>query len=118
MSFAQELKSEIAIANKDMDTAWKKSVVKAFNEVVMGTPVDTGIARKSWLMGDNNSGAVGTSQLNVLPFMVPKIGGSVLLYSNLVYIERLENGWSAQAPVGMVKVVVARWPNIVRSNDN
>ena len=34
--------------------------------------------------------------------------------NNLPYAIRLENGWSRQAPVGMVSVTVARFQSIVR----
>lgn len=115
MSFASELKQATGSINKQIDRTWRRSVSRAFNQVINSTPVDTGQARNSWLMGDNNDGAVGSRPLNVSERMVPVVGNSVLLYSNLPYIEKLENGSSNQAPNGMVKVAVAAWPNIVRS---
>ena len=115
-SFSVQLGNAIANINDINDTVWRKSVAQAFNEVVQGTPVDKGIARASWLMGNTNSGAIGSKILNVSPLEVPEIGGSVTLFSNLPYIERLEDGYSLQAPTGMVKIAVARWPNIVKRN--
>lgn len=115
-SFSVQLGNAIANINDINDTAWRKSVAQAFNEVVQSTPVDSGAARASWLIGSVNSGAVGSKILNVSPLDVPEIGGSVLLFSNTPYIERLEDGYSLQAPTGMVKIVVARWPNIVKRN--
>lgn len=115
MTFARELKQAAGSINKQIDRTWRKSVAKAFNQVITSTPFDTGQARRSWLMGDNNDGSVGATQLNITERMVPAVGGSVLLYSNLPYIERLEDGSSNQAPNGMVKTTVASWPNIVRS---
>lgn len=115
-SFSVQLGNAIANINDINDTTWRKSVAQAFNEVVQGTPVDSGAARASWLMGNTNSGAVGSKILNVSPLEVPEIGGSVTLFSNLPYIERLEDGYSLQAPTGMVKIAVARWPNIVKRN--
>ncbi len=116
MSFTTELKQATGSINKTIDKTWRKSVAKAFNQVVNTTPVDTGQARNSWLMGDNNNDDIGRQSLNITESMVPVIGSSVLLYSNLPYIERLEDGYSAQAPSGMVKTTVASWSNIVRSS--
>lgn len=114
--FTAELGAAIKGVNDNLDKVWRKSVAEAFNQTVQATPVDTGAAKASWLAADNNTGATGTTELNVLPSQVPQVGGSWLLFSNLPYIERLEDGYSLQAPVGMVKPVVARWPSIVRSN--
>ncbi len=116
MSFTTELKQATGSINKTIDKTWRKSVAKAFNQVIETTPFDTGRARGSWLMGDNNNGDIGEQQLNITETLVPAIGSSVLLYSNLPYIELLEDGYSDQAPSGMVKTTVASWPNIVRSS--
>ncbi|MFZ6655935.1 hypothetical protein [Undibacterium sp. TJN19] len=40
-------------------------------------------------------------------------GRSYYLTNNLPYAERLEYGWSTQAPAGMVAIAVVRWRNIV-----
>lgn len=37
-----------------------------------------------------------------------RLTGSLYLTNNLPYIERLEDGWSGQAPAGMVKLNIAR----------
>lgn len=116
MSFGTQLRQEIGQVRKGMNTTWKKSVVQAFSLTVQRTPVDKGVARNSWLIGSSNDGAVGDTRVVIDTFKIPDIGGMVLLYSNLPYIERLENGWSAQAPNGMVSVTVNVWPDIVRAN--
>lgn len=116
MSFATQLKSATGQVNEAMNTTWKRSVAQAFAQTIVRTPVDTGAARASWLLGQNNDGAVGTQQLNITTQKIPDIGGSVLMYSNLPYIERLENGWSQQAPQGMVRITEQQWPGIVRAN--
>lgn len=38
---------------------------------------------------------------------------SFVLSNSRPYAERIENGWSKQAPVGMLGVTVAEWPDIV-----
>lgn len=116
MSFARQLKSATGVMQRNMNTTWKRSVVQAFTQTVLKTPVDTGAARNSWLIGEQNSGQVGVDTLTINSQRIPDIGGQVLLYSNLPYIEFLEDGSSQQAPQGMVKVTVQQWPGILRSN--
>ena len=43
-----------------------------------------------------------------------RMGDTIYILNNVPYAERLENGWSTQAPVGMVGVTVARFESIVR----
>lgn len=117
MSFARQLKSATATIERNMNRTWKRSVVQAFSQTVLKTPVDTGAARNSWLLGSQNNGDIGSSRLTINSQKIPDIGGQVLLYSNLPYIEVLEDGSSQQAPQGMVKVTVSQWPGIVRSNE-
>lgn len=42
-----------------------------------------------------------------------KVGITIYLVNNLPYAERLEFGWSKQAPAGMVRVTVAEFQGIV-----
>lgn len=116
MSFTAQLSNAVGNIEEIVDTTWRKSVSQAFNEVVQGTPVLTGAARASWLMGRTNNNSVGAKILNVTPLDVVPVGNSMLLFSNLPYIERLEDGYSLKAPAGMVKIVEARWANIVKFN--
>ena len=116
MSFARQLKSATGQVTDALNTTWKRSVVQAFTQTVIRTPVDTGRARNSWLLGQSNDGGIGTATVTINGQQIPDIGGAVLLYSNLPYIERLEDGYSGQAPQGMVKITVNQWPAILRSN--
>lgn len=43
-----------------------------------------------------------------------RIGDTIYILNNVPYAERLENGWSTQAPHGMVGLTVARFESIVR----
>lgn len=117
MSFTTELKSAVKKSTEITNDTWRKSVVQAFTQTVIGTPVDTGRARNGWVFanGTGNSGAIGNGEpVNVS--RIPDIGGVCILFNNLPYIERLEDGYSQQAPSGWVKRVVNQWPAIVRSN--
>lgn len=115
-SFTAQLSAAAREAERYTDAVWRKSVVDAFNKVIISTPFDTGMAKSSWLTSATYSNAIGTTQISPAASQVPKLGGHWLLFSNLPYIQRLEDGSSAQAPEGMVKQVVAAWPAIIRKN--
>jgi hypothetical protein len=112
-----------ALSKKYMDRmkfVAKTSSIQLGNEIVSLTPVDSGIARASW------SGAIGaplsisspsTSRNPSIEFEISlkQLGiGDVVYFTNpQPYIVRLEYGWSAKAPRGMVRRSVARWEQIV-----
>lgn len=91
--------------------------------VVLATPVDTGRARANWqvelgepaqgVIGDPNdkkagfdkSGQSAISQ-GAETIKGYKSGSSINITNNLPYIERLNDGWSAQAPSGFVEKAV------------
>lgn len=102
-----------------------------------GTPVDTGWARGNWFatlgdgggentgLGDpptrgdtSQAGALTSAALEVVALAIAGFGpGQVLSYiNNAAYIERLNNGWSQQAPAGITDAVVARFNAIVERN--
>lgn len=130
MTFARELRLETQQALDSVNDTWQKSVAQTFQQVVTMTAVGNpdlwkspappgyvgGTARASWLAAIVPDEAIGTSDLMVTPDMVPRVGGTFTLYSNLPYMKRLEDGWSRQAGDGMVKVAEANWDAIVRSN--
>jgi len=124
--FTVELKQAVAVQSEALNSAWKGAVAQAFTQVVLKTPVDQGTARASWLIGFQNDGSVGTRPINITPNDIPDVGQNFLLYSNLPYTSVLEfglypqpgtektvDGYSAQAPQGMVRITVADWPTIV-----
>lgn len=128
---AQSFKVQLDKAIKQVENitleTFRLSVNEAFISAVSKTPVDQGIARNSWFcnLGNSNGGQVaregdssGQGSINAIYDATSKtrLGDSVLLYNNLPYIERLEDGYSDQAPSGMVKLTVAAWPQIVARN--
>src|SRR5262245_29124586 len=54
--------------------------------------------------------AAGSSVLKDAPAGIP-----IFIVNNLPYAQRLEYGWSKQAPAGMVRVTVAELSDIVKS---
>ena len=102
-----------------LEQAMRKVLIDTDQSVVQMTPVDTGRARGNWTAGINSassggggldpSGSATIARLNSAAQSF-KVGDSFVVSNNLPYIERLENGWSDQAPSGMVAVSLARIP--------
>lgn len=60
--------------------------------------------------GTDTTGApIGGTQLaaNFGEMAAAKFGGTIWIYNNVRYINRLEDGWSGQAPAGMVAISLA-----------
>lgn len=91
------------------------------SRVVMRTPVDFGRARANWQVTFGSPGVWKSKDINwqgSLARAKAKIAtwdksGDIFLTNNLPYIGRLENGWSAQAPNGMVSRTVVEFDSIV-----
>jgi hypothetical protein len=93
-----------------------------------GTPVDTGFARRSWWVSLNSPGEPHQPGSNPDPtrtqryvawdwgpqLLDAKIGDTVYILSNCVYMRSLEHGHSqAQAPLGMIRLTLSVWDAIV-----
>lgn len=113
---------------ENSDALVRKVSVAINTTVVLATPVDTGRARSNWQIGIG-SAPMGTkasfgpnSAGNVISFNNAKIqaytsankGQYVYITNNLPYIKRLNNGHSAQAPVGYVERAIVVGTNSVR----
>jgi hypothetical protein len=102
----------------------KKIAFTLLRDIVLRTPVDTGRARANWHVSvgassnavfggpDTKFGASGGASLalgSMNQLANYGEGGRyppIWLQNNLPYIVRLENGWSKQAPSGMVAVAL------------
>lgn len=93
--------------------------------VISRTPVASGNARSQWNAGlerndTNTNNAIdptGQDAVNRLQAVIARIGSTQtrFFFTNaLPYAQRLENGWSDQAPAGMVQVTLAEFPQIAR----
>jgi hypothetical protein len=92
----------------------QKIAMQALRGIVLRTPVDTGRARSNWNVSlgtpdlteqDPTSPAdvlaVGESTIAEAPAI-----GIIYISNGLPYIERLEAGYSKQAPAGMVRLTL------------
>jgi hypothetical protein len=126
MSFKSELKLAADDVKEFTEVTWRLSVNEAFIGVVVKTPVRDGGAKASFFCSAGRNGGAQSKSLDKSgqvsidrindAVAKSKAGGTLLLYSNLIYIELLEEGYSEQAPSGMIKTTVADWPSIVKRN--
>jgi len=107
-----------------LDTAVRKIAIELFSRVILRTPVDTGRARGNWqvAIGSVPSGtldlndASGTATVSKATAATAgvKAGDVIYLVNNLPYAQRLEDGYSGQAPAGMVGLTVQEFQQVVR----
>ena len=120
-----------------VNTATRMIALEVFRRVILKTPVETGRARGNWqcsigvpivamnsgddwLKGDSDAGlkydksGSGAIQAAADQVMSWKPGDvAIFLTNNLPYINRLEHGYSNQAPAGMVAITIAEFDGIV-----
>lgn len=122
MSFASDVEAYAKKAGASLDETSRAIVLELFGSVIKDTPVDTGRAKGNWqtTIGAPASGTVdrlGESEaLADVSQQAASFGAGKVIYlsNNLPYIYRLEyDGWSQQAPGGMLRKNVARIQSIV-----
>ena len=98
--------------NKAIEQEFRLRALKAFADVKLTTPVDTGQARNSWYIGytetyyNQNEPAL-TSNINIL---VPKDKPNKIIVTNgTTYIEFLNNGHSQQAPTKFIEAAFRKY---------
>lgn len=108
---------------QDLSKKIRTIAIQCLNEVVMRTPVDTGRARANNQLSigkpvyasldayDKEGGATITEGATRLTGLEPYT--VVYIQNNLPYIERLEDGYSKKAPVGMFG---AAFNSVARAN--
>ena len=120
-SFATQIDFDFKGTRDEFRTIIRVTALQALNRIVLKTPVDTGRARGNWnvLIGtgdeedaaesDDKTGSEAISRGgDVIGEYAREAGFPVIsIYNNLPYIERLEDGYSDQAPEGMVAVTAA-----------
>lgn len=114
MSFESELITAVADVTAKTDRQYRAAVVDLFNRIVIKTPRDTGVAAASWLVGPNNTGAIGNVEVRFTTQDVLPVGQVSVLYSNIPYMKRLSEGWSEQRANGWIQREVATWPQTLR----
>ena len=123
MSFARDLKDfELKFSGATNDFV-QGVEISLFSAVIKDSPVDTGRFRGNWQTSTSspatgvtiNVSPSGSSAISAMTSLVQSLndGRVTFLTNNLPYAERLEYGYSKQAPGGMVRKNVARFQSIV-----
>ncbi len=124
-SFADQVARFNDKTQDKMTRAVQKITLDAFSEVIMRSPVDTGRFRGNWLPAigaipggtlevEDKAGAVATGRVRTTVADMG-IGKIAYLANNLPYAQRLEDGWSKQAPAGMVRLTAQRFQAIANA---
>jgi len=121
-SFEQQLRRIEEDILRRQSQVVRKITMDVFNNVIQMSPVDTGRFRGNWQVAtgsaptgtvdlEDPSGNTVTAQVaGEVQGMEP--GDVVYLVNNLPYAQPLEDGWSQQAPGGMVALTVQRFQPI------
>jgi hypothetical protein len=100
-----------------IDLFVRKLSLDLFTRIVLRSPIDTGRFRGNWQLAigqmpegvlelDDKTGAATIAAAQAVSLDI-KAGDIIYLINNLPYANRLENGWSKQAPAGMVGLAIA-----------
>ena len=122
MGFSDQIRNFSMKTSTAHDKMVRETTIALFTNVITETPVDEGTARGSWqttvttpaggqVVRADPSGRAAIAEVETNT--PPGAGQITCLTSNLAYIERLENGWSMQAPSGMVRRNVTRFQKMV-----
>lgn len=92
----------------------RKAALVTGSSIIMGTPVDTGMARGNWQSSIDSpilseidrldaSGSQAISDIGTISARFKNDNHSIWLTNNLPYINRLNTGWSKKADAGYVE---------------
>lgn len=111
MSFGGDVSAYAKKTGLTIDNAVVAICSEATRRIITKTPVDTGRARGNWFAsindvhGGTDEGRREGDAIIQGVSLAQKAGGKVFnLTNNLPYINKLEHGYSGQAPAGMVRV--------------
>jgi hypothetical protein len=123
MSFTLDVKAFCEKAKKNPETVMRSVSLKLFSAIIKASPVDTGRFRGNWQTTGItpatglNAGVdpTGNRAVNSAATFITNAPGwdTFTLTNNLPYAERLEYGYSKQAPTGIVRVNVIRFQQLI-----
>lgn len=118
--FARQIDAELEVAYREIGEQIGKIGIEAATEIVNRTPVLSGKARRNWMTtvggktgatteatDPTGGAAIGDARTAVANYGADGKFPPITVQNNLPYIGKLENGYSKQAPSGMVAVTLA-----------
>lgn len=126
MGFSAEFTAARKAVMQRKSVAARKATMELFQRVISASPIDTGRFAGNWIcsqntpsddeiIADNGAGAMqyALSRMQSEMAAVPDpLAMDVWLVNNLPYAAELEYGSSKQAPNGMVRLNVQKFPSI------
>lgn len=126
MTFKNDIAKFNAKAIAKATLTFRGTALGLFSRIVLRTPVKSGRLRGNWQTQINSApdsmldveDKTGSGVINEAfkKMAKVKLGDSIFFINNLPYALPIEDGSSLQAPAGMVKVTVAEFKAIVRTN--
>jgi len=127
---ARNMVDALAGVKEDLTSAYQSTLYDIGVSLVFYTPIKTGLASSNWNVADSRTagqisaiqqpseGPKGAVSLENLEFQVKDIqlGASATFTNPVDYIDRLEEGYSQQAPAGMVTPTKLRIDDIWLEN--
>lgn len=123
MSFALDVKAYCEKAKKNPELVMRQVSMGLFRTIIKESPVDTGRFKLNWqasgptpasgiVDGVDKSGEIAIGKM-VNFVTTTSTWQELTLTNNLPYAQRLEYGWSKQAPAGVVRINVARFNTLL-----
>jgi len=122
--FADQVRAWERKTERKMDLAVRKIALEMFRRIILKSPVDTGRFRGNWQIAigsvpdgtlelDDKTGTATIAKGAAIALGM-NAGDTIYFANNLPYARRLEEGYSQQAPAGMVALTVQEFQSIVR----
>lgn len=128
MSFALDVSKFVEKAKKNPETVMRQVSIKLFSAIIKASPVDTGRFRMNWMASGGTPASDTTDAVdksgniaigNATSFVLKAADWrEFTLTNNLPYAQRLEYGWSQQAPQGMVRTNISRFQQLINEEAN
>lgn len=120
--FGADVNRWVDKTTEKLDVAVRKIALEMFSRVILRSPVDTGRFRANWQVAigavpsgtialTDKSGQAAISNVQAIALGLDS-GDIITLVNNLPYAQRLEEGYSAQAPAGMVALTVQQFQSV------
>lgn len=135
-SFELDIQRFVDKAKGNADLVVRKIALDMFKRVIIKSPVDTGRFKSNWQVAINTipGGTLGSSgkdkagnatydadgslaRVSAIA-LTSKAGDVIWLVNNVSYANRLEYGWSEQAPKGMVRLSIQEFNSVVAKAAN
>jgi hypothetical protein len=124
MGFAENLNKLCERAGDKAALVVRRAALELQSGMIEKSPVDTGRFKGNWACGiggintdtsqppdKSGQGALGRTAVALEGW---RPGQTIWLTQSLPYARRLENGWSQQAPSGMVRLTVQAYSDAAR----